>query len=159
VTQLRALRVNFLLVPDELELGDMLLLEYSSDGGSAWQIIKGWKFGEDFSENGIPYNFTVTFYSTNYVFSAYAMICFRSDANSKADHFYIDNVEFEGSEQTVDSGSTVMATNLYSYFWSHNDSDKGTITCNPENIPCMQDRDCITKCPERGRICRLPFRV
>jgi hypothetical protein len=76
VTQLRALRVNFLLVPNELELGDMLLLEYSSDGGSAWQIIKGWKFGEDFSENGIPYNLTVTFYSTNYVFSAYAMIRF-----------------------------------------------------------------------------------
>jgi hypothetical protein len=36
-----------------------------------------------------------------------------------------------------------MATNLYSYCWSHNDSDKGTITCNPENIPCMQDRDCM----------------
>lgn len=134
LTQFRALRVNFLLVPDELEPGDMLLLEYSSDGGSAWQIIKGWKFGgdEDFSVNGIPYNFSVTFYSTNYVFSANALIRFRGDANSNADQFFIDNVEFEGSQRS----------NHYSYCGPHNDTDSGAITCNPANIPCMQDLDC-----------------
>jgi hypothetical protein len=41
MTQFLALRVNFLLVPNELELRGMLLFEYSLDGGSAWEIIKG----------------------------------------------------------------------------------------------------------------------
>jgi hypothetical protein len=53
------------------------------------------EFSEDFSDNGIPYNLTVTFYSMNYFFSAYAMILFQSDANSNADHFLLIMLSLE----------------------------------------------------------------
>jgi len=99
-TQYDALRVSFWLETEKVDHGDALLLEYSSDGGSNWEIVKEWIFGEDadLNDNGIVYQLNTTFYSADYVFSEDSFIRFRSDASSDSDHFYMDNVEFEGAK-------------------------------------------------------------
>jgi hypothetical protein len=133
-TQYRALR-------DGLEPGDMMLLEYSSDGGSNWDVVKQWIFGEDILENGDPSQFNVTFYSTDYDFTAYALICFRSDANSKEDNFYIDDVSFEGSKKINSDSSDIMAVIFFSYCGVRNETDTSQFVCNPAKVACNSDRD------------------
>jgi hypothetical protein len=142
VTQYRALRVIFWVAADGLEPGDMMLLEYSSDGGSNWDVVKQWIFGEDILENGDPYQFNVTFYSTDYDFSAYALIRFRSDANSKEDNFYIDDVSFEGSKKINSDSSDIMAVNFFSYCGVRNETDTSQFVCNPAKVACNSDQDC-----------------
>jgi len=151
VSPYKALRVTFWVTADGLEVGDTLLLEYSSDGGSVWNIVRDWVFNEDtsqtygddsmFNENGTPYQFNVTFFSNDYEFSTNALIRFRSDANSGTDIFFIDNVEWEGA---VDSSSiephAVMSVNFLSYCGAK--SGTNNITCNPEKISCSRDQDC-----------------
>lgn len=142
VTQYRALRVIFWVAADGLEPGDMMLLEYSSDGGSNWEVVKEWIFGEDILENGDPNHFNVTFYNTDYDFSAYALIRFRSDANSKEDNFYIDDVVFEGSKKIdIDTGD-IMAVNFFSYCGLRNETETSQIVCNPAKVACNSDQDC-----------------
>jgi len=93
------------------------------------------------NENGTPYQFNVTFFSTDYEFTTNALVRFRSDANSGTDVFYIDNVEWEGA---VDSSSiephVVMSVNFFSYCGAK--SETNVITCDPEKISCSRDQDC-----------------
>ena len=68
----------------------MLVLEYSSDGGKNWEMVKEWIFGDpDFVTNDYAYKLNALFYDTDYDFSSNALLRFRSDADNNDRIFYI----------------------------------------------------------------------
>ncbi len=91
------LQVLFWFYPRSMGNGDGFFLEYSSNGGSTWSIVKTYQKGRDF-ENGRFYNDKVVFSRSelNADLTSRGRIRFRCDASSDTDWVYIDEVRFQG---------------------------------------------------------------
>ena len=76
---------------------DGFYLEYSSDGGASWTVMKDYRKGRDF-ENGQFYSSAVVFSNTgvNFQLTSRGRIRFRCDASDDTDWVYIDEVLLEG---------------------------------------------------------------
>ena len=103
VTPFSKLRVEFWFYPDSMENGEDFFLEYSSDGGSSWDIVQEYVRGNDqfdgkyYFQNGIFYFDSVEFKEPEFCLTNQAKIRFRCDAIGNGDRIYIDEVSFQGS--------------------------------------------------------------
>jgi len=92
------LRVSFWFKARSMDnINERFFLEYSSNGGSDWSIVKTWARSIDF-ENEVFYNPGVDFNaeSISYALTDQARVRFRCDASGNWDWVYIDEVRFEG---------------------------------------------------------------
>jgi hypothetical protein len=78
-----------------MERNEDFFLEYSSNGGSSWQVVEDWRAGTDFSNNQWR-QATVFIPRASFSFTQSARIRFRCDASSDADDVYIDEIELAG---------------------------------------------------------------
>lgn len=89
------LQVSFWYMTSGMETGEDFLLEYSSDGGASWSVVKAWVRGTDF-DNGIFYKVLVEMDAESYDFTAKGRIRLRCDASVNNDQVFIDEVLFQG---------------------------------------------------------------
>jgi hypothetical protein len=88
------LRVSFWFITRSFSGSQSFHLEYTSNGGDSWIMVKTWRFGIDpFQQNGVFYYETVVFDAPN---SNEFGIGFRCDAGSNKDKVYLDDVRLEG---------------------------------------------------------------
>jgi hypothetical protein len=92
------LRVQCWYYPRNMGNSDGFVLEYSSDGGTSWNVTKDYRKGRDF-ENGEFYTSAVVFSSTgvNFQLTSRGRIRFRCDASIDTDWVYIDEVLLQGN--------------------------------------------------------------
>jgi hypothetical protein len=81
---------------------DDFFLEYSSDGGASWNIVKSYQNDREFV-NGNFYNESVVLSDSelsavDYKLTPQARIRFRCDASGNVDFVYVDEVSFQGYE-------------------------------------------------------------
>jgi DNA-binding beta-propeller fold protein YncE len=95
VTAFTQLRVTFWYKGVSMERGKDFFLEYSSNGGSTWQIIDDWRSGTEFSNNQWRQG-TVVIDRGSFSFTTSARIRFRCDASNDSDDVYIDEIELAG---------------------------------------------------------------
>jgi hypothetical protein len=95
VTAYTQLRVTFWYRGVGMERNEDFFLEYSSNGGSSWQVVEDWRAGTDFSNNQWR-QATVFIPRASFSFTQSARIRFRCDASSDADDVYIDEIELAG---------------------------------------------------------------
>lgn len=94
------LRVSCTFLPRQLEDDEGFLLEYSSDSGTIWSLVKEWVIRSNtYYENGHFYHETVDF--NNEAEQAYertdsARIRFRCNATANRDPVFLDEILFEG---------------------------------------------------------------
>jgi cytochrome c peroxidase len=95
VTAYNQLRVTFWYKPISMDVNEDFFLEYSSNGGSTWQLVEDWRAGTDFSNNQW-WQGTVLINRGPFSFTTSARIRFRCDASGPSDDVYIDEIEFAG---------------------------------------------------------------
>jgi len=98
VTAFSDLRVQFYYTARSFESVEDFFLEYSTNGGTTWAIVKQYVHGIDF-QNGIAYfdsiDFSVALHGVLNL-TTRARIRFRCDASGNGDYVYIDEVAFQG---------------------------------------------------------------
>ncbi len=82
------IKVDFNYLPESMETGEDFMLEYSTDNGRSWSLIRSWVSGVDFTNN-VAYTESVSL-SAN--FSSSTRLRFRCDATSNADRVYVDEI-------------------------------------------------------------------
>jgi hypothetical protein len=107
VTQYSDLRVDFSFYARGLKDDEDFFLEYSSDGGEKWVVVKHYVVDQDFTSDQFTQSQVVFSQQGTFPFTAKGKIRFRCDANDNEDRVYIDEVRFEGLlsivEPTVDT--------------------------------------------------------
>ena len=96
--------VSFWYKGDEsrgFDTSDSFVLEFSSDSGANWVIVKRFVFGsKDFAANNVDYETGVHMFKSEYGFTDKSRFRFRSDAGGNSDNVYIDDVEIAGKNKT-----------------------------------------------------------
>lgn len=97
VTGYSDIRISFWFYPRSMGNTDGFFLEYSSDGGASWTVMKDYRKGRDFDKEQF-YRSAVVFSKTgvNFQLTSRGRIRFRCDAKGDTDWVYIDEVRFEG---------------------------------------------------------------
>lgn len=96
VTKYSELGVEFWFYGLSMETHEDFVLEYSSNGGSTWDIVKTWTSGSDF-ENGAYYQGIAVITEPPFdLQTTEARIRLRCDASNNNDRVYIDEVTFKG---------------------------------------------------------------
>ena len=115
VSSFDALRVKFWYKGNNMKVGDSFVLEYSSDQGSSWVIVKIWDFGsETFVENSVGYQDRVILTSSDYALTSGVKFRFRNQADGNDNEVYIDDVEFSAGRAIASSpsGTASLRSNM-----------------------------------------------
>jgi hypothetical protein len=105
------LRVSFWFYAVGLSTNEDFFLEYSSDGGSTWQIVELYVAGANFLNHQFQYSL-VTFSSQpgSFDLSNQAKIRIRCDASNNKDKIDIDEIRFEGLEPSTPTTTSPSAS-------------------------------------------------
>jgi len=83
-------KINFMVRFDDMEHGEDLYLEYSSNGGASYQVAQRWISGQNISNSNYYSNEEIELsgsFNSNMVFR------FRCDASSSLDRVYLDEIK------------------------------------------------------------------
>ena len=110
-TAVTVARVEFTYFAESMEDGEDFLLEYSTDGGNTFQVVRSWVAGLDFNngeQNTVRVNFSEDF-------TANTVLRLRADASSNYDIIYIDEVSVSTcSESALKSDKNTVLTRSHS---------------------------------------------
>jgi hypothetical protein len=106
VTQYSDLRVEFSFYARGLKGDEDFFLEYSSNGGNEWVVVKQYVVDQDFSSDQFTKSQVVFSQQGSFLFTATGKIRFRCDAEDNFDRVYIDEVRFEGLLSSVEPKNT-----------------------------------------------------
>ena len=103
VTGYSDLRVDFWFYAISMENGEDFFLEYSSNGGSSWVIVKAYVRGQGSQDGKFYFQNNIFYFGSVFLSGAIynlntsrARIRFRCDASDDSDSIYIDEVLFQG---------------------------------------------------------------
>jgi hypothetical protein len=101
VTSYSALRISFWFYLRGMENNEDFFVEYSSNNGNSWTIVKEYARGQGFS-NGQFYQTSIDLTDPPYdLQTTTAKLRFRCDASRNDDRVYIDEILFQGFVPTV----------------------------------------------------------
>ena len=81
-------KVQFMFLPISLEAGENFVLEYSTNGGNQFTVVKSWVSGQNFTNN-LFYTDAVVFSGP---FTSNTILRFRCNGNTNSDIVYLDEV-------------------------------------------------------------------
>ena len=102
LTDYDAITIDFEYFVTSFEGSENWLVEFSSNNGSSWSIIKNYIVDVDFTED-ICYNETLTITASSQTFNTQNRIRFRADASKNDDQLFIDDILVTGVECTTDN--------------------------------------------------------
>jgi len=119
VQKFNSLQIRFYVYAKKVRNGDAFALEYSSDGGLSFNEIKTWYVPTDIEIDALGnWNSTQTVFITrndfNQAFSKRFRLAFRSMTTSTSRRFYIDDIEFLGTQaplELLDESSSIELVN------------------------------------------------
>jgi hypothetical protein len=101
VTRYSALRISFWFYLRGMENNEDFFVEYSSNNGNSWTIVKAYARGQGFN-NGQFYQTSIDLTGPSYnLQTTTAKLRFRCDASADDDLVYIDEILFQGFLPTV----------------------------------------------------------
>ncbi|RCT54754.1 GEVED domain-containing protein [Winogradskyella sp. KYW1333] len=150
LTDYDEITIDFEYFVTSFEGSENWLVEFSSDNGSSWSIIKNYIVDVDFTEN-ICYNETLTITASSQTFNTQNRIRFRADASGNNDELFIDDIlvtgvetcatasaSFTASTTNVGISQTVTFTNTSvgadSYVWDFGDGSNTSTDVNPTHV-------------------------
>ena len=96
VTGYASMEVDFWFKLVSMEPGEDFWLQYSSDGGTAWQTVATYVRTAGQYSNNAYYHIVVSLPRSAYAYTTNAKLRFRCDASGKQDFVYLDEIVWRG---------------------------------------------------------------